>query len=91
VRPTDLTDGMGLTFVDKVERCVNGMAVILNGSLTTGLTLLRHPSLKLVSKGCWMRPQNNTNAQLNFGADALGHGEGVRIRLSMPIIRFWWC
>ena len=62
----NFADCMGLAFVHEMQGCINGMPVVFHRPFPTSITLIFHPSLKLVSKGSRMWTKHHTNPKSNF-------------------------
>jgi hypothetical protein len=88
VGPTDLANGVGLTFVNKGERRFNGMAIVLDGTFLSRLTLGPDPPFELMGKGSRMRTQDDPHAKANVLSNGLSHRHRVAVGRLMTFQRF---
>ena len=88
VGSSNFPDSVSVPFVNQRKGGLDAVAVILNRSLFAGCALITDPSLKLVSKGRWVRAKHHTNAQADLISNRLRHGDGVPVGRFMTGQRF---
>ena len=89
VGPADFTDSMGLTFLDEFERRINAIAIVFTCALDSFVSIFFHPFDELMSKGCWVWSENDTNVKIMFFSNLTRHSNGVSIRFSVIAQRGW--
>lgn len=89
MRPTDLANGVGQSFVNEGNGRINARGVGLYRTCPTGFPLDR-PRFELVSESRRVRSQHNTNTQINRRTDLLCHRHGVGVGCAMTCFVGGW-